>query len=68
MCLTEYNEEETMELFYEDGKTEGKAEGKAENTLDNIKELMKNMKWTAEQAMSALGIPVNDQNQYTTLL
>ena len=36
MCLTEYNEEETMELFYEDGKADGKAEGIIEGRAEGI--------------------------------
>ncbi len=30
MCLTEYNEAETMQLFKEEGREEGFAEGRAE--------------------------------------
>ena len=35
---------------------------------DDIKKLMKNMKWTAEQAMKALGISKKDQARYMTML
>ena len=31
--LTEYNEKETMEAFYKDGKEEGKVEGQIEEKL-----------------------------------
>ena len=44
------------------------AEERAEEKLVDIKELMKNMKWTAEQAMSALGISASDQAKYSALL
>ena len=30
MCITEYDEEETMEMFREEGREEGRAEGRAE--------------------------------------
>ena len=47
MCLTEYNEEETMQLF--------KEEGREEAVLQDICNLMKNLKFTAKQAMDVLG-------------
>ena len=56
MLLTEYNEAETMELF--------KEEGRAEGILKSIHALMDSMKWTAQQAMDALGIPLTEQAQY----
>ena len=34
----------------------------------DIKKLMKNMKWTADQAMNALGIPDADQSKYSAML
>ncbi|MBQ9550133.1 MAG: hypothetical protein IJU87_04900 [Lachnospiraceae bacterium] len=42
--------------------------GRADEKLVDIKELMKNMKLTAEQAMNALGIPVADQSKYSAML
>ena len=30
MCLTEYNEAETMQMFKEEGREEGRAEGRVE--------------------------------------
>ena len=36
--------------------------------LIDIKELMKNMKLTADQAMNALGIPLAEQSKYSSLL
>ena len=44
------------------------AEATADTKLVDIKELMKNMKWTSEQAMNALGIPISDQAKYSTML
>ncbi len=39
-----------------------------ETTLDNIKNLMKNLKLTVDQAMQALGIPADDQKKYRAML
>ena len=45
-----------------------RAEGRAENALENIRNLMKNMKWTAKQAMDALGITEEDRSKYLAKL
>ena len=42
--------------------------GRTDEKLVDIKELMKNMKLTAEQAMNALGISVADQSKYSAML
>lgn len=46
MCITEYNEAETMQMFKEEGKEEGKAEGKvegkAEGIFENAEQVYKN--------------------------
>ena len=57
MCLTEYNEAETMELL----KEEGRQEGTHETRLLDIKNLMDCMQWTAEKAMDVLKIPQNQR-------
>ena len=36
MCITEYNEAETMQLFKEEGRKEGRKEGKAEGQQEGI--------------------------------
>ena len=36
--------------------------------LDSIKNLMKNMHWSAEKAMEAIGIPKSDFTRYLALL
>ena len=41
---------------------------RADEKINNIRELMKNMKWTAEQAMKALGISKKDQSRYMAML
>ena len=45
-----------------------RAEATADTKIVDIKELMKNMKWTADQAMKALGISVADQAKYSAML
>ena len=37
MCITEYDEARTMEMFREEGKAEGKAEGLAEGRAEERK-------------------------------
>ncbi len=61
MCLTEYNEAETMELLKEEGRREGRQEGTHETRLLDIKNLMDCMQWTAEKAMDVLKIPQNQR-------
>ena len=36
--------------------------------VDSIKNIMKNMKLSAEQAMDALGIPKSEHKKYMTML
>ena len=43
-------------------------ESKKEILLDSIRNLMETMKWSAEQAMEALKIPVDKQNEYRQLI
>ncbi len=64
MLLTEYNEAETMELFKEDGRKEGIDQTRVES----IRNLMKTLKLTAQQAMDALLIPAADQAKYLAKL
>lgn len=53
MCLTEYNETETMEMLRE--------EGRHESRLLDIKNLMDSTGWTAGQVMDMLKIPSNQR-------
>lgn len=64
MLLTEYNEAEAMELFRQDGKKEGIDQ----NRVESIKNVMEGLKYTAEQAMELLKIPVTDQPKYLAKL
>ncbi len=49
-------------------RAEAKAEAKQQTLLEAIENLMQSMKWTAEQAMSALNIPAGDWPQYMAKL
>ncbi len=60
--------EELMKDKIAEEVTKGKDEATKNTIVDNIKELMKNMKWTAKQAMEALGIPDADQSKYSAML
>ncbi len=61
MCLTEYNEAETMEMLLQEGRQEGlqkgRQEGRQETMIRNLKNLMDSTGWTAEKAMDTLKIP-----------
>ena len=46
----------------------GVRDGKLEGNLDAIRNLMKNLQMTEQQAMDALGIPVSEQAEYASLL
>ncbi|MCC8059417.1 MAG: Rpn family recombination-promoting nuclease/putative transposase [Clostridiales bacterium] len=52
----------------EEGREEGREEGKISATMANIRGLMNSMKFTADQAMQALGISAADQKKYRSLL
>lgn len=60
MLLTEYNEAETMELF--------RQEGMDKNRIESIKTVMKKLKYTAQQAMEFLEIPIADRAKYLAKL
>lgn len=60
MLATEYNEEEAMEQFKEDGRREGR-----EKTIsENIKSVMESFHVTVDQAMDALKIPLAERSKY----
>ena len=52
----------------EEGIEQGREEGREISTLENIRNLMNNMKWDAEQAMDATGVPVEDRKKYLSKL
>ncbi|MCR5672521.1 MAG: hypothetical protein K6F87_02265 [Lachnospiraceae bacterium] len=51
-----------------EGREEGRVEGRAEGRAESIRNLMKNMNLTADQAMQALGIPEEERSKYDELL
>lgn len=53
---------------YAEGHAEGRAEGIEEDSIIHIRNIMSNLKLTAEQAMEALGIAESDYNKYMTML
>ena len=55
------------DLFAEE-LAEGRKESKKETLLDSIRSLMETMKWSAEQAMDALKIPVDKQNELRQII
>ena len=59
---------QALRELMKDEIAEERAEERTEARAVDIKELMKNMKWTAEQAMNALGISASDQSKYSALL
>ena len=72
MCITEYDEERTIAEFREEGKEEGRAEGRAEGLeegrVEAMRKMMKELSFSAEQAMNVLGIPDSDRKRYTESL
>ena len=68
MCITEYDEARTMELFKEEGRVEGREEGREETQVSNIRALMQRLKLSAEAAMDALAVPPEEQEKYALLL
>ena len=69
MCLTEYNETETLELFRQEGlqeglqagRKEGLQVGRQETMLLNIRNLMDSTGWPADKIMDMLKIPPDQQ-------
>lgn len=43
MCITEYNEAETLQMFREEGRKEGRREGREEGDLKRAKKTASNM-------------------------
>ena len=64
MMLTEYNEEQAMELFRRDGVEEGRLEGREESRLEDLRAIMMSLNFTAQQAMDALNVPPCEREKY----
>ena len=60
----EWNEKEEREALLEMGEERGRLEGK----IESIKELMRNLNWSPEKAMTALGIAPSEFSRYLTML
>ena len=54
-----------LDYLAEEYRTEGVSIGEDKATLNSIRNLMKNVKWTANQAMDALSIPQEERKRYT---
>ena len=50
MVLAEYDEEQTLKDWYEDGKEEGRVEGRAEGRVEGVQE-------TLQKLSAALNLP-----------
>ena len=72
----EWNEEEERKALIELGEergeqrgiTIGEKRGEKRSTINSIRNLMKNMHWSAEEAMEAIGIEQSQYKQYLALL
>ena len=60
----EWNDEDERKALIELGEERGETRG----TINSIKNLMKNMHWSAEEAMDAIDIPKADYPRYLALL
>ena len=57
-----------LEEMRNKGMIKGKIEGKRENLLDNIRSLMETLNLTAKQAMDALKVPADEQDELRALI
>lgn len=64
----EWNEKEEREALLEIGEKRGEARGRLEGKIESIKELMRNLNWSPEKAMTALGIAPSEFSRYLTML
>ena len=64
----EWNEKEEREALLEIGEERGEARGRLEGKIESIKELMRNLNWSPEKAMTALGIAPSEFSRYLTML
>ena len=72
MFVFEWNEQEErkalLEAGEERGEARGRAIGEAHGKIFSIKNLMKSMNWSAEDAMKAIGIAPSEYKQYMAML
>ena len=62
------NKWEEEDIIRQEGRKEGREEGQEEERLISVRNIMKNLKMTAEQAMEAIGIPESEYSKYMPLL
>ena len=55
------------EIFKDELET-AETKGAKKNLIANVRELMKNLHFTAAQAMDALGVPADKQKEYADLI
>lgn len=64
----EHNMCQAVREIREEGRKLGREEGTKSRLLTDVKNIMKNMKMTAVQAMAVLEIPQDEQEKYLSLL
>ena len=64
----EWNEKEEREMLIKIGEERGEARGEERGKIKSIKELMRNLNWSPEKAMTALGIAPSEFSRYLTML
>ena len=72
----EWNEKEERETLIKIGEERGEARGEAKGEargfergkIESVKELMRNLKWSPEKAMTALGIAPSEFSRYLNML
>ena len=60
--------EPLLKVAAEQAAEQATAETEKRTLLDNIRNLMETTKWTAQQAMDALKVPVDKQKEYIMLI
>ena len=76
MIFTEWNWEDAFRVRgeeefaagLEEGEKSGIRKGELKKTLEDIQKLMKTLQLSAEQAMDALEIPLEEQENYKKML
>ena len=72
MCITEYDEKKTMNMFKEEGLEEGLEEGikkgREEERLNAIRNMTEALKMTSLDAMKILKIPASEQERLLAML
>ena len=64
----EWNEEDERKALIELGEEGVEQRGEQRSTINSIRNLLKNMHWSADAAMAAIGIEQSQYKQYLALL